>query len=372
MKIAIFNWQCWMNPHSGGAEVHMREIFSRIAHRGHSVTLFCCSFEGAPERETQCGIEIIRHGARPTFNYGVRGLYRRYVEGRGFDVVVDDINKIPFYTPRFVREPLLAVSHHFFGTSIFREAGLISGLYVWLAEQLVNAVYKKTPFAVVSNSTLEEFMERGFARSMFTLVYNGIEPSEYPMRVLPKASRRRITYFGRLKKYKRVDHVLVAASALVDVFPDLEVHLMGRGDFEPELRALAQTLGLAERTVFHGYVNDADKVRLLAESHVVVNPSKKEGWGITNIEANACGTPVISADVPGLRDSVSEGVSGRLYRDGDTDHLAAILREVLSDGTALDVLSAGAVEWAGGFTWGHSAEVMEELLGRVINGRREG
>ena len=101
----------------------------------------------------------------------------------------------------------------------------------------------------------------------------------------------------------------------------------------------------------------------------VVNSSIKEGWGIINIEANACGTPVVSANVPGLRDSVRDGVSGLLYDYGNIDQLAASMRRVLTDNAMRERLSAGAVSWARQFDWSNSAATMTALCEAVIAGR---
>jgi hypothetical protein len=102
--------------------------------KGHQVTLLACSFDNAPSEEIIDGIKIIRYGSRNTFNFSIKKLYKQIIAKENFDIVIDDINKIPFYSPCFVKQPLLAISHHFFGTSIFREANFISGLYVVFAE----------------------------------------------------------------------------------------------------------------------------------------------------------------------------------------------------------------------------------------------
>jgi len=162
MKILLFNWQCIRNPLGGGAEVHMHEIFKRIVAMGNQVTLYCCTHPELPNDENIDGIQIHRRGKREWFNFLVPKIYRDVIND-GYDIVVDDINKIPFYTPLFVKKhPILAISHHFFGKSILRQAGLIGGSYVLAAEKLVDWVYKSTHFAVVSQSTLDEFISRGF------------------------------------------------------------------------------------------------------------------------------------------------------------------------------------------------------------------
>lgn len=363
MNILIINWQDWTNPLSGGAEVHLYETFRRIAAMGHSVTLFCSSYPGAAPEETIDGIHIIRRGGRNTFNFIVPLYYLFKLRYKDFDVVIDDINKIPFYTPLYVQRPLVGLSHHFFGDSIFLEAGRIAGSYVYLSEKLVDWLYPASlPFLVVSQSTLDEFVQRGFRREKFTLAMNAIDHARLHPTGVPKSKHPTIGYFGRLKKYKSVDHVIRAFAQVRAELPDAELVIIGRGDYQPELARLAAELGVADATRFTGFVSEEEKLRLLQELWVVVNPSMKEGWGIVNVEANACGTPAIAADSPGLRDSVRDGVTGLLYPYGDVDQLTEHLFHILRDTEFRERLAANALEFAQSLTWDKTAEATLEVL----------
>jgi len=366
INILVINWQCIKNPYGGGAEVHLHEIFKRIAGKGHSVTLLCCEVENEPKDEVLDDIKIIRRGSRNTFNFGVKREYLKLIKSFDYDIVIDDVNKIPFYTPRYVREPILGISHHFFGTSIFKEASLLAGLYVYIAEYLMKFVYKTTPFVVVSESTLDEFAEKGFDTSNYEIIYNAIAQEEYPMSVGEKYENPTITFFGRLKKYKSIDDLIRAFAILISKFPDAKLEILGRGDYEDKLKELCEELKIKDRVKFYGFISDEDKITLLSKTHIVVNTSLKEGWGITNIEANACGTPVISANSPGLRDSVKSGLSGELYEYGNINQLSEILIKYLSNKKILDEVSYGAVEWAKEFSWDNSADKMIKKIEKVI------
>lgn len=366
LNILIINWQCIKNPFGGGAEVHFHEIFKRVASLGHTVTLFCCEFDRCEKEEILDGIKIIRKGKRSTFNYGVRSEYLNRFANEEYDIVIDDINKIPFYTPLYVKKPLLAISHHFFGTTIFREASLPAALYVYLAEKTIDFIYKKTEFAVVSKSTLDEFLSRGFDKNKFSIVPNAIHQAEFPMTVIGKSQKPIISYFGRLKKYKSVDHLLKAFALIEKKFPEAELYILGKGDFRDDLEKLARELNIEDKTTFFGFVSNEDKVKLLSKSWAMVNTSMKEGWGITNIEANACGTLVISADVPGLRDSVKDNLSGLLYEYADIKMLADKLELIIVDKEKRNELSEGAIEWASSFSWDESANMMIDRMYEVI------
>jgi glycosyltransferase involved in cell wall biosynthesis len=89
---------------------------------------------------------------------------------------------------------------------------------------------------------------------------------------------------------------------------------------------------------------------------VLVQPSPKEGWGLTVIEASACGTAVVAADSPGLRDSVRHGETGLLVRYDDDAALAGALESVLVDPARRKALAAEGVRWAARFTWPDCAQ----------------
>jgi glycosyltransferase involved in cell wall biosynthesis len=360
------NWQDQTNPHAGGAETHLHEIFSRVAARGHTVTLFCSSFDGAAANETQSGIHVIREGHRNTFNAHVPLRYFTRFRHEHYDVVVDDVNKIPFYTPLYVREPLLVLAHHLFGTSIFAEAGVAAGLYVVAAERLLGAVYRHAEFAVVSPSTRDDLARHGIPPERMSIIHNCIDHSRFAFSVPTKHPRPTIVYLGRLKRYKSVHHILEALPLVLRSVPEARVVIMGKGDDEPRLRSLAAALGIESHVEFTGFVAESEKASALGAAHCMVNPSLKEGWGIINIEANAAGTPVISADSPGLRDSVRDGESGLLYEYGNIEQLADRITRVLQDSRLREHLSHGAVEYARGFNWETSASQMIERLEGVI------
>lgn len=368
MNILILNWQDLYNPHAGGAETHLHEIFSRIANQGHSVTLYCSSFPGSAKEEYIQGIRVLREGNRAVFNFFVPCRYLKQFRHEPFDIVIDDLNKIPFFTPLYVQKPLLVLAHHLFGTSAFSEVGLIGGSYVFAAEWLLNTVYRKSAFSVVSESTLQEFVARGFPRQIFSVIHNAINSTQFPFTSGEKYQSPTIAYCGRLKRYKSVDHVLRAFALVLHQIPDAQLLIIGKGDAEQHLRDLATTLHIANSVRFYGFVPEEEKTKMLSAVHCLINPSMKEGWGIINIEANACGTPVLSADVPGLRDSVRHGESGLLYEYGNIAQLAERITMVLQNHELRDTLSRGAISFARQFDWNISAQQMVLRMEEVIAG----
>ena len=98
MRILILNWRCPRNPKAGGAELFTFELARRLVGHGDEVEWFSASFPGAPEREELEGIRFVRAGTQWTVHFNAIRLYRRELRHR-FDVVIDEVNTIPFFTP---------------------------------------------------------------------------------------------------------------------------------------------------------------------------------------------------------------------------------------------------------------------------------
>ncbi len=366
MRILIFNWQDIRNPEAGGAEVHLHEIFSRIAGWGHEVTLYCSTFRGAPSEEVLDGIRVIRQGGRYLFNYRVPLAYFLRFRRERFDLVIDDMNKLPFFTPLFVREPLYIVTHHLFGKSIFLETSWPVAMYVYLMEKAGFRICRsrRMPFIVGSPSTRGELTDMGIEPALVTVVNYCVDREVHHATGAERSAIPLVGYFGRLKKYKSVEQFLDALAALRGDLPAVRAVIVGEGDHRPALEAHARNLGLGDVVRFTGFVDAATKVRLLNEVWFAVNTSSKEGWGLTVIEANACGTPVLASDVPGLRDAVRDGETGLLYTFGDVALLASKIRLLIGDRDLRERLGAEARRWAATFDWNNAARDTLALLTR--------
>lgn len=368
-NILVINWQDISNPLGGGAEVHLHEIFRRVVAKGHRVTLLCCRYPGAKDEEIIDGIRIIRRGRRNTFNFFVPSAYKALVKNNSYDVVFDDINKIPFFTPLFVKEPIIAIVHHFFGKSIFLEVTFPQACYVYLSERLVPVIYSSVPFAVVSKSTRRELVDRG-VRSKIDLLPNAVDLSRYSVIEGIKSKIPLVGYFGRIKKYKSIDHFLQLIPSVLKKFPQAQFIIVGEGYHRQNLERFAQSLGIDDKVLFTGTVSHREKVVLLNQMWVAVNPSPKEGWGLTVIEANACGTPVVAADSPGLRDSVVKNKTGLLYEYGNIEHMNEAVCRLLKNDKLRANLSKNARKWAEGFNWDNSAELAIELITETLKRRK--
>lgn len=124
----------------------------------------------------------------------------------------------------------------------------------------------------------------------------------------PSSRRIRLGVAGRLVPVKGFPIAIRALRHLVDGGLDAELHVLGNGMMMSELTRLSAELGLEERVIFHGFVDDMPKV--LRTLDLLLCPSFRETFGLVSIEAAAVGCPVVGSRVDGLPETLQEGVSG--------------------------------------------------------------
>ncbi len=366
MRICAVNWQDIENPLGGGAETHLHEILERLAGWGHEVTLLCGGWPGCPPRAAKNGVEIHRVGTRQTFALVARRYWERHLAARGFDVLYEDINKMPLFTTRWSgAQKVVVVVPHLFGSAAFQELNPVLASAVWLSERPIPWMYRGVPFQAISESTADDLVARGIARERTVVIPPGVSFEHYTPEPSARAAVPTFSYLGRLKKYKGVDLVIRAFARVRR--RDAILEIAGAGDYRPRLEALARSLDLGSRVRFLGFVSEAEKLSLLRRSWAVALASPKEGWGLTNVEAEACGTPVVASDSPGIRESVRNGETGFLVPHGDVAGLAAAMDRLAESPALVEQMGERARAFAVSFTWERCARETEAHLRRVTN-----
>ncbi len=170
---------------------------------------------------------------------------------------------------------------------------------------------------------------------------------------------RYVLYFGGFDVRKNLRAVFAAFACVAPRVPDVSLVVAGRlpqrdTPFTPDPRRLAREAGVADRTVFANWVDEADKPALYAGAEAFLFPSRYEGFGLPPLEAMACGTPVIASRAASLAEIVGDG--GLLYDPDDADGMADGLLAVLTDAATRAALAEKARAQARTFSWARTAE----------------
>ena len=199
------------------------------------------------------------------------------------------------------------------------------------------------------------------------VIYHGVAPEFRPAPRVPGGSRT-ILYVGRLDSYKNVTRLVESFAQIAPDLPDVRLHILGPDDPRyPEARRRAEELGVAPRVTWSGHVSGPELLRAYQQADVYALPSRYEGFGLTVLEAMACGTPVVCTNVSSLPEVA--GDAALLVPPDDTRALADALRRVLSDPALWKELSDKGPQQAARFSWRSTAEQTIEVYRRLATNR---
>ncbi len=343
------NWKDIKNPKHGGAEIYTHEIAKRLAKKGFDITIFSSKFEGCADYEAIDNVKIARGGNKLTIYLKEFIYYMKNKEE--FDFVIDEINTIPFFTPLYVKKPKIVLIHQLAKEIWEYSTKWPFNLLGRFFEPIYLKLYKNERIITVSDSVKEELLQFGFKN--ISIVLNGID--ENPLKDTPqKNTEPTMVYLGRVIESKRPEHVIYAFNKLKEEIKDLQLWIIGDGG--------GYYKNLVERyrnskIMFFGRVDNKKKHKLLGKAHVLVVPSVKEGWGRVVIEANSVGTPAVGYKVTGLIDSIKDGETGLLVKNGDINELTEACKKILTDKNVRMKLSNNAKKWSKNFSWDKSAEL---------------
>lgn len=220
----------------------------------------------------------------------------------------------------------------------------------------------------VSETTKREIISRyGISGERVTVVHNGCDHKRfYPAEVQTKRLPERINlpyllYVGNLFPHKNL-HRLLDAFALIAGNITHQLVLVGSRDprYYPGLVAKARLLGIEERVCFLDYVPSDSLPNLYRQADWFILPSLFEGFGMTAIEAMACGTPVIVSNTAALEETV--GDAGVYVNPVDSSDIAKKILSACHDASLRCEMRGRSIKRASRYTWSTTAQKMLDVL----------
>jgi glycosyltransferase involved in cell wall biosynthesis/O-antigen/teichoic acid export membrane protein len=357
LRIAILNWRDITNPDAGGAEVVTHEVAKRWAAMGHHVKLLTSMYRGASRVQVLDGVRIERFGRLRAGTFHLRAV-RALARLRDTDVVIDEINTVPFFSPFWRRTPSVALIHQLAADVLDAELPRPLAAVGRRIEPSIIRLYHEVPVVTVSASTRRDLVQIGLRD--VTVIPQGGESSATI--TAPKEDVPTFLFVGRLAANKRPDHAVAAFREIQQRIPDAYLWIIGRGPLE---RRLAMDLPPGAEML--GFLTREEMYERMARAHCLLVTSVREGWGLVVTEAASVGTPAVGYDVPGVRDSIIDGVTGLLTPDGDPREMGRLAAGLASSDERISGFGRAGRERAAEHSWDRTAESLMKVVSRTIS-----
>jgi glycosyltransferase involved in cell wall biosynthesis len=336
----------------GGGEYIFYQWAVDLAKKGHEVHVITQNLDGTKSYENHKGVHIYRVGSTlnltgtlpigivPNLTFLVESFFKGILVSRKNKInVIHSNTYVPVISAQLcsslLQIPHIATVHDVYKTSQkdfwktwSGQAGVSKsmGFLGPLMERLVTKMPVAT-FHTVSEKSKQDMELLGVSKIL--VIPNGINPDDYQTSTTTK--KNQAIFVGRLVFYKNLDVVINAFSKIIEKIPDARLIIVGNGPQKNHLEKLAESLGLKNNIFFTGIISDAEKIHLISESQVLLNPSLIEGFGIVVLEGFACGKPVITSDSKPLSDLVRDSVDGYIVPATDINFWADKIIDLLSD-----------------------------------------
>ena len=235
---------------------------------------------------------------------------------------------------RFLSSPSLLIRN-----SLFKQAELIiSASLDYIKNSQIKQIYQKHPDKfkeIPFGVDLEKFRPRVIKeKNDNKIIAKAKEIVSYINNKFLKKNPLNLIFIGGLDRAHYFKGINILLNALFLLEPhQYRLKIVGDGDLRSEYETLSNHLNLSTRVEFCGRLNEADLIRTLQNSDLLVLPSinNNEAFGIVLIEALACGVPVVASDLPGVRHVFNDQKEGLLFKTGDINDLKSKLEDIIGN-----------------------------------------
>lgn len=341
-RVLIFNWMDIKNPSAGGQEKYCFEIGKRLARDGMDVYWFTSKFPNSPPYEIFEKIHIIRSG---NIYFVFLATIFNYFRYRKRSNIIISMNSIPFLLP-FSKKRRIIILHHRISLRIMLEKASLFGYISFILQEHLNPLIFRNDY-ILTNSISSKLDFQNIGYKNIEIVKLGVELPTTVNFVKEKIC----VSPGPIKPWKHHELVIKAFSSMPANWQLLIFGSFESEDFKNKLFLMCENLGVKNRVHFLGRISD-DKLKFIyEEASICILGTEKEGWGLVAMEAQSYGCPIIGFDVPGIRDSVVNGITGILVKFGDEVAMANALNRLSTDEQMLRKMSKNAILRSKNYSW---------------------
>jgi len=364
MKILWLTWKDKKNPLAGGAEVVNEELAKRLVTDGHEVIFLVGGFTGGTSEETKDGFKIIRCGNRWSVYFKAYQYYKKNLKDWS-DLVIDEVNTIPFFAKFYVKQKNILFVHQLCRQIWFYQMFFPLSLVGYLLEPIYLWLLRDRKVITVSESTKRDLIKFGFKKENISIISEGIEIEPVTnLENLNKYDNPTILSLGSIRPMKRTDHIVKAFEIAKEKIPNLRLLVAGdsTGKYGKKVLEMIKTSKYHDSIEYLGKVDKDKKIELLQKSHLIVVTSVKEGWGLIITEANSQATPAVVYNVDGLRDAVKSDKTGLVCSQNNPENMAENIVQLLNNTEQYNTLQKNAWEWSKEINFTESYKIFKSKI----------
>ena len=270
------------------------------------------------------------------------------------DIIVDDLgHAVPWFSPYFTDKPVVASFYHLHARSLPGQVNPLIVPILTFIEKQYKHVYNKSTFVTLSNTAVNDLLELGINKQNIVKILPGVNHNI--LKPSKKSEVPLLIYFAGMRDYKRPWMALELLNALRD--KNFTLIVVGSGPSFLRVKETCKKYSLYNQVKFTGRLSYDELAELLGSSWINLHFSLTEGFGLSIVEAAACGTPTVALDAPGVSEVINEFGFGLVARD--LDDMKNKIEEMLED---YSMWSRKVYENSLRFSWDKTAEDWDRLL----------
>lgn len=348
MKILWFTWKDSKNPLSGGAEIVNEALAKRLAQNGHEVIFLVSGFNEGIKEENIDGYKIIRLGNKWTVYWKSYIYYKNNLMGWA-DLVIDEVNTIPFFAKFYVKEKNILFFHQLCREIWFYEIYFPLNIIGYLIEPFYLWLLSNNQVITISESTKNDLIKYGFRKNNINIISEGInlKPIE-SLSNIKKFTNNTLLSFGSIRPMKRTIDILKAYEIVREKMNNIKLIIAGKTNsiYGKKLIKLLNNSKYKKDITYIEKTSIEEKAELMRKSHIFLITSVKEGWGLVITEANSQGTPAIAYDADGIRDSIKNDETGIICNNNNPMALSDTIIDLFKNEKKYEELRQKAWEFS--------------------------
>lgn len=369
--------------HHGGTETVAHNLAMGMAQRGHEVHVFTTSINANDSIDKYENIIVHRYGKNFKFeNANISlNIFRKPLTYR-LNIVHAHANYPPADLAALIyakknKIPLIVTLH---GLPDESYSGFIRRmLKSFYSKYLLRRLLDNAEIIITPSSGLINEPELLNIRDKMVVIPNGINLADYEIPYTSEEcrkilglplDRKILLYLGALEPYKGVDVLIKSLPKIAKDIKDVKLIIAGGGKMEDELKTLAMNLNVERYILFIGFVKESLKPFYYKSADVFVLPSisRLECFGIVNLEAMSCGTPVIASRIIGIPEIIENDKNGLLVSPRDSKELADAAIHLLENDDLRKRMGKNGREKVKAYSWERLAKDTEKIYEKVLIG----